>query len=200
MFPATVQSAGREVAGETCRHHSVPDSLFPHHEGHWWSSQRQGGEGGSEPQSSIASSWSARSSNMLLMSSKMFLAECAVPGWLGRKGRESKHCPKAAGADGEGLARLDPIQQQELNTELGLSTCDLRGADMTCPCAALLLPLLGPPQPLSRGLAPEFPSPLCLLHCDLLLCCLQCGSQAGVGLLQPLLGQGDPWGSCQRLC
>lgn len=55
---------------------------LPHHEGHWWSSQRQGGEGGSKPQSSIASSWSARSSNMLLMSSKMFLAECAVPGWL----------------------------------------------------------------------------------------------------------------------
>lgn len=73
----------------------MPILLSPRHEGHWWSDWRLGGEGGSRPQSSIASSWSARSSNMLLMSSRMFLAECTAPGWLGRKGRESKHHPKA---------------------------------------------------------------------------------------------------------
>lgn len=43
LFPAAVQSVGREAAGETCRHHWVLDPLFPHHEGHCWSSQ--GGEG-----------------------------------------------------------------------------------------------------------------------------------------------------------
>lgn len=44
---------------------------------------------------------------MLLMSSRMFLAECTALGWLGRKGRESEHRPKAAGADGVELARSD---------------------------------------------------------------------------------------------
>lgn len=45
---------------------------------------------------------------MLLMSSRMFLAECTALGWLGRKGRQSEHRPKAAGADGVELARPDP--------------------------------------------------------------------------------------------
>lgn len=85
----------------------MPDPLSPHHGGHWRSSWRWGREGGSKPQSSIASSWSARSSNMLLMSSRMFLAECTAPGWLGREGRESKYDPKASDADGAVLARLD---------------------------------------------------------------------------------------------
>lgn len=46
VFPAAVQSVGREAAGETCRHHSVLDALFPHPKGHWWSSQRWGGKEG----------------------------------------------------------------------------------------------------------------------------------------------------------
>lgn len=85
------------------------DLLSLRHEGHWQGSWRWGGEGGSKPQSSIASSWSARSSNMLLMSSRMFLAECTAPGWLGTKGRESKLHSKASGADGVELAKLDQI-------------------------------------------------------------------------------------------
>lgn len=87
MFPAAVQSAGREAAGETRRHRAALDPLSPRHHGHWQSSRRRGREGGSKAQSSIASSWSARSSNMLLMSSRMFLAECTAPGGLGREGR-----------------------------------------------------------------------------------------------------------------
>lgn len=118
--------------------------------------QPEAGRGRRErAQSSIASSWSARSSNMLLMSSKMFLAECMVPGWLGRKGRESKHCSKAAATDGEGLARLGLTQQQELSAELGLSMCDPCGAGMTCPRTALPLPSLEPSQPHLEGLGPS---------------------------------------------
>lgn len=92
---------------------------------------------------------------MLLMSSKMFLAECTVPGWLERKGRESKHCSKAAATYGEDLARLDLTQQQELSTEVGLSMCDLCGAGMMCSCTALLLPSLEPSQPHLEGHRPS---------------------------------------------
>lgn len=46
--------------------------------GHWWYHRREGGSQASLAQSSMASSWSARASNMVLMSSRMCLVEAAV--------------------------------------------------------------------------------------------------------------------------
>jgi len=141
-FPAAVHSAGREAAGETRRPRWVPDPLSPRHEGHWRSSRRQGGEGGSKPQSSIASSWSARSSNMLLMSSRMFLAECMAPGRLGGKGRESEHGPEAAGRVGVGVARLDPTPSAAAGAQhaAGLEHVCPAAAGGTCLCPPRRLP------------------------------------------------------------
>lgn len=94
----------------------------------------------------------------------------------------------------------------------GCSPCSVLGAawEPAAACQgwrppALCLPPLGAPQFHSPGshpsifLSPSATSPLHLLRCDLLLGCLQRSSQGGVGVLQPLLDQGGPRGSGQRL-